>query len=208
MASAATYTATATGEAIGQQGNVSRTRVQLRQREQKQVIWNDAVVDNEGMGKRKSKKCCIYHKPKRFDESSSSESDDSREGESGAAGFPGIGLPKDEVEPDVGVAPSDIVDVGGDADGCIHSCLTGPSSCVQRQSSAACVARKDCAHCAAVAAQISAEELHLRTVVSSPEATEATSMVRDALDLFEAQEKGGASSAILGSVAGSATDNL
>ncbi|KAG9311819.1 phosphatase inhibitor-domain-containing protein [Chiua virens] len=32
------------------------------------------VVDNEGCGKKKSKICCIYHKPRQFDESSS-ESD-------------------------------------------------------------------------------------------------------------------------------------
>jgi len=35
------------------------------------------VVDNEGAGKKSSKICCIYHKPKQFDESSSEESSDS-----------------------------------------------------------------------------------------------------------------------------------
>jgi len=36
-------------------------------------------VDNEGAGRKKSKICCIYHKPKAFDESSSEESDSSDE---------------------------------------------------------------------------------------------------------------------------------
>ncbi|BEI93339.1 uncharacterized protein CcaverHIS019_0509670 [Cutaneotrichosporon cavernicola] len=38
------------------------------------VVWTSDTVDNEGMGKKKSKICCIYHKPRAFDESSS-ESD-------------------------------------------------------------------------------------------------------------------------------------
>jgi protein phosphatase 1 regulatory subunit 11 len=57
------------------------------------VVWSEGTVDNEGMGKKKSKStccpyhvrvciladnvvCCIYHKPKAYDESSDeSESD-------------------------------------------------------------------------------------------------------------------------------------
>ncbi|TIB80058.1 hypothetical protein E3Q22_02176 [Wallemia mellicola] len=34
------------------------------------VRWEEGTVDNENMNKKKSKICCIYHKPKRFDESS------------------------------------------------------------------------------------------------------------------------------------------
>lgn len=41
------------------------------------VRWDESVIDNEHMGKRKSKKCCIFHKQRPFDESESeSESDD------------------------------------------------------------------------------------------------------------------------------------
>ncbi|WVR06932.1 hypothetical protein IAU60_003968 [Kwoniella sp. DSM 27419] len=40
------------------------------------VVWSDETVDNEGMDKKKSKICCIYHKPRAFDESSSDESSD------------------------------------------------------------------------------------------------------------------------------------
>jgi protein phosphatase 1 regulatory subunit 11 len=49
------------------------------QREPLSVTWDSGVVNNEGMGKRKSKKCCIFHKQRPFDESDS-ESDDDDEG--------------------------------------------------------------------------------------------------------------------------------
>jgi len=49
-----------------------------QRRTRQRVAWGADVVDNEGCGKKKSKICCIYHKPRRFDESSSeSESDSS-----------------------------------------------------------------------------------------------------------------------------------
>ncbi|RIB11033.1 phosphatase inhibitor-domain-containing protein [Gigaspora rosea] len=40
----------------------------------RKVKWDENVVDNEGMGKKKSKICCIYHRPKSFDESSDEDS--------------------------------------------------------------------------------------------------------------------------------------
>lgn len=47
------------------------------------VRWAEDVVDNEGMGKKSSKVCCIYHKPHEpgdsDDESSSSEEDSDSE---------------------------------------------------------------------------------------------------------------------------------
>jgi len=42
-------------------------------RTRQRVAWDEDVIDNEGCGKKKSKICCIYHKPRRFDESSSEE---------------------------------------------------------------------------------------------------------------------------------------
>eukprot|EP01112_Ceratiomyxa_fruticulosa_P012722 TRINITY_DN353_c0_g1_i7.p1 TRINITY_DN353_c0_g1~~TRINITY_DN353_c0_g1_i7.p1 ORF type:complete len:109 (-),score=27.95 TRINITY_DN353_c0_g1_i7:293-619(-) len=42
----------------------------------KRVVWTDDVVDNEFMNKKKSKKCCIYHKPKKFGESDSDSDSD------------------------------------------------------------------------------------------------------------------------------------
>jgi hypothetical protein len=49
----------------------------------RQVRWSDDTHDNENDGKRSSKSCCIYHKPRRFDESSTESSEDeSSDGES------------------------------------------------------------------------------------------------------------------------------
>lgn len=80
------------------------------------VVWSEETVDNEGMGKKKSKSrcdfldsklvwrqrvktnvilvCCIYHRPKAFDESSS-ESSSSSEGEDGHPGEKDGGKLKD-----------------------------------------------------------------------------------------------------------------
>ncbi|KAI9785771.1 MAG: hypothetical protein M1839_008788 [Geoglossum umbratile] len=53
--------------------------------DERRVMWAEDVVDNEGMGKKKSKVCCIYHKPRAVGESSeedSSSSDSSSESDS------------------------------------------------------------------------------------------------------------------------------
>ncbi|KAF9449437.1 hypothetical protein P691DRAFT_667502 [Macrolepiota fuliginosa MF-IS2] len=50
------------------------------------VAWDDDVVDNEHMGKKKSKICCIYHKPRPFDESSSDESSSDSDSDSSCGG--------------------------------------------------------------------------------------------------------------------------
>ncbi|WVN88412.1 uncharacterized protein L203_103621 [Cryptococcus depauperatus CBS 7841] len=42
----------------------------------RRVVWSEETIDNEGMGKKKSKVCCIYHKPRAFDESSEESSSD------------------------------------------------------------------------------------------------------------------------------------
>ncbi|KZP00594.1 hypothetical protein CALVIDRAFT_533598 [Calocera viscosa TUFC12733] len=47
------------------------------------VVWSEDVIDNEGLGRKKSKICCIYHKPKEFDESSSDESSSDESDSSG-----------------------------------------------------------------------------------------------------------------------------
>lgn len=53
----------------------SQPRVEATQ-SRDSVRWSDDVVDNENMGKKKSKKCCIYHKPRTFGEWSDSEDSD------------------------------------------------------------------------------------------------------------------------------------
>lgn len=42
----------------------------------KRVKWTNETVDNEHLGKKSSKCCCIYEKPRAFGESSSEEDDD------------------------------------------------------------------------------------------------------------------------------------
>ena len=42
----------------------------------KKVTWHESVIDNEHMNKRKSNKCCIFHKRQEwYDNSSDSDSD-------------------------------------------------------------------------------------------------------------------------------------
>jgi len=37
---------------------------------EKIVTWHESVIDNEHMNKRKSNKCCIFHKKQEIDSSS------------------------------------------------------------------------------------------------------------------------------------------
>jgi len=46
----------------------------------RRVTWSEDVVDNEGLGRKSSKVCCIYHKPREFGESSSESSSSSSSG--------------------------------------------------------------------------------------------------------------------------------
>ncbi|KAI3771910.1 hypothetical protein L6452_03082 [Arctium lappa] len=41
----------------------------------KKVTWKEGTVDNEFLQKKSSKKCCIFHKQKPFDEDSSDDED-------------------------------------------------------------------------------------------------------------------------------------
>ncbi|GLB40738.1 putative protein phosphatase inhibitor [Lyophyllum shimeji] len=60
---------------------VGTLRLRAGTRHQQRVAWDEDVVDNEGCGRKSSKICCIYHKPRRFDESSSEESSSESESE-------------------------------------------------------------------------------------------------------------------------------
>ncbi|XP_068455167.1 E3 ubiquitin-protein ligase PPP1R11 [Clinocottus analis] len=57
--------------------------IKLRKRKtEKKVEWSSDTVDNEHLGRRSSKCCCIYEKPRQFGESSSeSEGDDGADDE-------------------------------------------------------------------------------------------------------------------------------
>lgn len=52
------------------------TKPKTKEKEDKKVGWSEDTVDNEHMGKKKSKCCCIYKKPSVFGESSSESEDE------------------------------------------------------------------------------------------------------------------------------------
>ncbi|KAG7402347.1 hypothetical protein PHYBOEH_000055 [Phytophthora boehmeriae] len=55
-------------------------RMQLQPRPR--VTFDDSVVDNEHLGRKKSNKCCIFHKKREFGESSSESGEDSDDSDS------------------------------------------------------------------------------------------------------------------------------
>ncbi|XP_066246512.1 E3 ubiquitin-protein ligase PPP1R11-like [Euwallacea similis] len=72
-----TSSATLVETADEQDHTVPRLTVKLKKpRTDKKVQWTTGTVDNENLGKKKSKCCCIYNKPRKFGESSSSDSSD------------------------------------------------------------------------------------------------------------------------------------
>lgn len=61
--------------------------LRLQLRPQPRVTWDQQVVNNEGMGRKSSKRCCIFHKAREFGESSTESSeDDSSSSSSGGEG--------------------------------------------------------------------------------------------------------------------------
>eukprot|EP00850_Spirogloea_muscicola_P004047 SM000017S02787 [mRNA] locus=s17:263592:264148:- [translate_table: standard] len=62
-----------------------RVVLRLRPRRKKRVTWQPDTIDNEGLGRKSSKKCCIFHKEKPVGESSSDESSSADEGEEGSS---------------------------------------------------------------------------------------------------------------------------
>ncbi|KAK7453493.1 Type 1 phosphatases regulator ypi1 [Stygiomarasmius scandens] len=58
-------------------GVVGTLKLHGGKKNRQRVVWSDDVVDNEDCGRKSSKICCIYHKPKPFDESSDEEDSDS-----------------------------------------------------------------------------------------------------------------------------------
>ncbi|KAG6613462.1 uncharacterized protein IUM83_04419 [Phytophthora cinnamomi] len=47
------------------------------------VTFDESVVDNEHLGRKRSNKCCIFHKKREFGESSSESGEDSDDSSSG-----------------------------------------------------------------------------------------------------------------------------
>lgn len=59
----------------GSPPETARLTLQLPPRRKKAVSWAGGTVDNEHLGRKSSKKCCIYHKRRAFGESDSDDSD-------------------------------------------------------------------------------------------------------------------------------------
>ncbi|KAI9354012.1 phosphatase inhibitor-domain-containing protein [Pilaira anomala] len=61
----------------GEEVGVLRLRGDMSSRRPRAIQWDESVIDNEHMNKKKTKICCIYHKPHAVGESSESESSSS-----------------------------------------------------------------------------------------------------------------------------------
>jgi protein phosphatase 1 regulatory subunit 11 len=112
-AAAASATITITEEEEEQQGSHTPEILTLTLRPRPAVRWDENVIDNEGMSRKSSKRCCIFHKQREFGESSTDSSDqegdgddgsDDGEGDSGGSGMKPKGRrvarPKKGVVPD------------------------------------------------------------------------------------------------------------
>ncbi|KAK2625856.1 hypothetical protein QTJ16_005168 [Diplocarpon rosae] len=53
---------------------------------ERRIQWAEDVIDNEGLNRKKSKVCCIYHAPKGIDESSDESESDESDSDSGDDG--------------------------------------------------------------------------------------------------------------------------
>ncbi|RUP43492.1 phosphatase inhibitor-domain-containing protein [Jimgerdemannia flammicorona] len=62
----------------------------------RKIKWDEKVVDNEGMGRKKSKVCCIFHKARAVGESSDESSDDSDSDSDSDSGSDSGGGPTDD----------------------------------------------------------------------------------------------------------------
>ncbi|CAL9177428.1 unnamed protein product [Musa hybrid cultivar] len=58
-----------------QRSQPPETLVLRLKRPKKKVSWKEGTVDNEFLNRKSSKKCCIFHKQKPFDEDDSDEED-------------------------------------------------------------------------------------------------------------------------------------
>ena len=72
----------ATNSGAATSSNAATLRLRLTKKPSKndrRVSWTPDTVDNEFMNKKKSKCCCIYSKPRAFDQSSSEDENEDKE---------------------------------------------------------------------------------------------------------------------------------
>ncbi|XP_042201879.1 E3 ubiquitin-protein ligase PPP1R11 isoform X2 [Callorhinchus milii] len=73
-------------ETVASQPDTETRSITLRLRKRKtdkKVEWSSDTVDNENLGRRSSKCCCVYNKARVFGESSSESEDDDDEDDDG-----------------------------------------------------------------------------------------------------------------------------
>ncbi|XP_061216397.1 E3 ubiquitin-protein ligase PPP1R11 [Neopsephotus bourkii] len=78
-------TATVTETGAAEPENRSLTLKLRKRKPDKKVEWSSDTVDNEHLGRRSSKCCCIYEKPRAFGESSTESEEEEEEEEEEAA---------------------------------------------------------------------------------------------------------------------------
>ncbi|KAF2100806.1 hypothetical protein NA57DRAFT_74403 [Rhizodiscina lignyota] len=87
-AASASTTQTTAEPSIATSGTLRLRAESISPAEERHIQWAEDVIDNEGMGKKSSKVCCIYHKPREVgessDEDSSDDSSSSNDSDSGA----------------------------------------------------------------------------------------------------------------------------
>lgn len=82
MTSATTTTTTTTTETTqaargdAEEALPDTATLRLKKKKDKKVKWRTDTVDNEGLGRKSSKCCCVYRKPHDYDESSSDSEDE------------------------------------------------------------------------------------------------------------------------------------
>lgn len=79
--SATTTITTTSGNDVGPPAPIddlpTSATIRLKKKKtQRKVVWKENTVDNEGLGRKSSKCCCIYKKPHDFGESSSDSEDE------------------------------------------------------------------------------------------------------------------------------------
>jgi protein phosphatase 1 regulatory subunit 11 len=90
-AAAAAATATITITEEEEQGSYAPEVLTLTLRPRPAVRWDENVIDNEGMSRKSSKRCCIFHKQREFGESSTDSSDQDDGGSDPEGGSDGDG---------------------------------------------------------------------------------------------------------------------
>lgn len=58
----------------------------LRLQPAPKITWTEDTVDNEHLGRKSSKRCCIFHKVRKFAESDSDETSSDEEGKNASPG--------------------------------------------------------------------------------------------------------------------------